>query len=87
MNLLQELANLHNLLSGKLKEASMPKAKLKVHEVFLEFREKFLIYVKYVANLNNAVDMLLSENYQELADVRNNIHCNYNVKFMLMFWF
>lgn len=42
----------------KLREAVLPNTKLKLSQVFLDFREPFLIYGEYCSNLINAIDAL-----------------------------
>lgn len=42
----------------KLKEATSPNPKFKLSQVFLEFREPFLIYGEYCSNMTLATDTL-----------------------------
>lgn len=57
--LIQELAEIHDRFLDKLKEAISPNPKYKLSQIFLEFREPFLIYGEYCSNVTNATDTLL----------------------------
>ncbi|XP_055695535.1 protein vav isoform X1 [Lutzomyia longipalpis] len=54
----RELADIHTKFLEKLREAVQPNAKLKLSQVFFEFREPFLIYGEYCSNMTNATDGL-----------------------------
>lgn len=55
---IKELAEIHEKFLEKLKEAISQNAKTKLSQVFLEFREPFLIYGEYCSNMTNATDTL-----------------------------
>ncbi|EDW06943.1 protein vav isoform X2 [Drosophila mojavensis] len=55
---IRELADIHTKFLEKLRESLMPNAKQKMGQVFLEFREPFLIYGEYCSCLLNAIDYL-----------------------------
>ncbi|XP_059607370.1 protein vav isoform X2 [Phlebotomus argentipes] len=54
----RELADIHTKFLEKLREAVQPGAKLKLSQVFFDFREPFLIYGEYCSNMTNATDAL-----------------------------
>ncbi|XP_055374758.1 protein vav isoform X3 [Condylostylus longicornis] len=55
---ISELSAIHTKFLEKLREAILPNTKLKLSQVFLEFREPFLIYGEYCSNVTNAIDTL-----------------------------
>ncbi|XP_060664571.1 protein vav isoform X2 [Drosophila nasuta] len=55
---IRELADIHTRFLEKLRESLSTMAKQKMGQVFLEFREPFLIYGEYCSNLLNAIDYL-----------------------------
>ncbi|XP_017852523.1 protein vav isoform X2 [Drosophila busckii] len=55
---IRELGDIHTKFLEKLRESQMPSTKLKMGQVFLEFREPFLIYGEYCSCLLNAIDYL-----------------------------
>lgn len=55
---MQELADIHTKFLEKLREAVQPNSKLKLSQVFFDFREPFLIYGEYCSNMTNATDAL-----------------------------
>lgn len=55
---IRELVDVHCNFLEKLKEATEPHSKLKLFNVFLEFREQFLIYGEYCAKMIEATDTL-----------------------------
>lgn len=54
----QELADIHDRFLDKLKDAISSNPKSKLSQVFLEFREPFLIYGEYCSNMTQATDTL-----------------------------
>ncbi|XP_055698725.1 protein vav isoform X1 [Phlebotomus papatasi] len=54
----RELADIHTKFLEKLREAVQPNSKLKLSQVFFDFREPFLIYGEYCSNMTNATDAL-----------------------------
>uniref|UniRef100_A0A1A9W8M5 Protein vav n=1 Tax=Glossina brevipalpis TaxID=37001 RepID=A0A1A9W8M5_9MUSC len=55
---IKELADIHTKFLDKLRDSLQPHAKLKMSQVFLEFREPFLIYGEYCSCLLGAIDYL-----------------------------
>jgi guanine nucleotide exchange factor VAV len=55
---IKDLADIHKKFLEKLKDAVSPSPKIKLSQVFLEFREPFLIYGDYCSNMTNATDTL-----------------------------
>lgn len=55
---IKDLAEIHSKFLDKLREAVLPNTKLKLSQVFLDFREPFLIYGEYCSNLINGIDAL-----------------------------
>ncbi|XP_032597195.1 protein vav isoform X1 [Drosophila grimshawi] len=55
---IRELADIHTKFLEKLHESVMPNTKHKMGQVFLDFREPFLIYGEYCSCLLNAIDYL-----------------------------
>ncbi|XP_023037071.1 protein vav isoform X3 [Drosophila willistoni] len=55
---IRELADIHTRFLEKLRESLVTNTKLKLGQVFLEFREPFLIYGEYCSCLLNAIDYL-----------------------------
>ncbi|EDV46687.1 protein vav isoform X1 [Drosophila erecta] len=55
---IRDLADIHTRFLDKLRESLTPNAKLKMAQVFLDFRENFLIYGEYCSNLLTAIDYL-----------------------------
>ncbi|KAH8276566.1 hypothetical protein KR044_001632 [Drosophila immigrans] len=55
---IRELADIHTQFLEKLRESLSTMAKQKMGQVFLEFREPFLIYGEYCSCLLNAIDYL-----------------------------
>lgn len=53
----QELCEVHEKFLHKLKETNVH-TRYKLSQVFLEFRESFLVYGDYCANMTNATDTL-----------------------------
>lgn len=54
----RELAEIHTRFLERLRESLLPNAKLKLSQVFLDFREPFLIYGDYCSNMTQATDAL-----------------------------
>lgn len=54
----QELVDIHKTFLDKLREATKPHSKPKLSAVFIEFREKFLIYGDYCSKMTEATDTL-----------------------------
>ncbi|XP_026480892.1 protein vav-like [Ctenocephalides felis] len=57
-NKIQELYDIHLEFCQQLQRATLPKPEIKLSEVFLSWREKFLIYGDYCSNLTLAQDTL-----------------------------
>lgn len=57
-NKIKELADVHNKFLERLREATSPGSRLKLSQVFLDFREQFLIYGEYCSNMTLATDTL-----------------------------
>ncbi|XP_058985387.1 protein vav isoform X2 [Musca domestica] len=55
---IKELADIHTKFLDKLRDSLQPHAKMKMGQVFLEFREPFLIYGEYCSCLLGAIDFL-----------------------------
>ncbi|XP_037938230.1 protein vav isoform X2 [Teleopsis dalmanni] len=55
---IKDLAEIHTKFLDKLRESLSPTTKLKMSQVFLEFREPFLIYGEYCSCLLDAIDYL-----------------------------
>lgn len=55
---IRELVEIHGKFLERLKDASRPNAKCKLSQVFLEFREPFLIYGDYCSNMTCSTDTL-----------------------------
>lgn len=55
---MQELAEIHEKFLQRLKDAVSPNSRNKLSQVFLDFREPFLIYGDYCAGLTVATDTL-----------------------------
>lgn len=55
---IKDLADIHKKFLDKLRDAVSTNPKIKLSQVFLEFREPFLIYGDYCANMTNATDTL-----------------------------
>lgn len=55
---IKDLAEIHKKFLEKLKEAINPNSRAKLSQVFLDFREPFLIYGDYCSNMTNATDTL-----------------------------
>ncbi|KAL9881636.1 protein vav isoform X2 [Glossina fuscipes] len=55
---IKELADIHTKFLDKLRDSLQPHAKVKMSQVFLEFREPFLIYGEYCSCLLGAIDYL-----------------------------
>lgn len=55
---IKELVDVHSSFLEKLKEATEPHSKLKLYNIFLEFREQFLIYGEFCAQMTNATNTL-----------------------------
>lgn len=54
----RELADIHVKFLEKLRESLVPNSKLKLSQVFLDFREPFLVYGDYCSNMTLATDAL-----------------------------
>lgn len=54
----KELTDIHEKFLDKLKDAVSQNPKYKLSQIFLEFREPFLIYGEYCSNMTNATDTL-----------------------------
>lgn len=72
----QELAEIHGGFLSQLRKATTPNSMIKLSETFLNWREKFLIYGDYCANLTTAQDKIQeicnrSENINQLIQVIN----------------
>lgn len=52
------MTDIHDRFLDKLKDAISPNPKCKLSQVFLEFREPFLIYGEYCSNMTIATDTL-----------------------------
>lgn len=55
---IKELAEIHERFLDKLRDAVSTSPKHKLSQVFLEFREPFLVYGEYCSNMTNAMDAL-----------------------------
>lgn len=55
---IKELSEIHERFLDKLRDATAPSPKIKLSQVFLEFREPFLVYGEYCSNMTNAMDTL-----------------------------
>lgn len=55
---IKELVDIHKKFLDKLREATEQNPKCKLSSVFLDFREQFLIYGEYCANMTDAIDTL-----------------------------
>lgn len=55
---IKELVDIHKKFLDKLREATEPNSKCKLSSVFLDFREQFLIYGEYCANMTDATETL-----------------------------
>lgn len=58
LSLSQELVDIHKSFLEKLREATQTNPKTKLSKVFIEFREKFLIYGDYCSKMTEATDTL-----------------------------
>lgn len=56
---IRELCEIHAKFSDRLHDAINPSTKTKLGQVFLDFREPFLIYGEYCSNLTYATDTLM----------------------------
>lgn len=54
----RELAEIHTRFLERLRESLQPNAQHKLSQVFLDFREPFLIYGEYCSNMTQATDAL-----------------------------
>lgn len=54
----QELVDTHKSFLEKLREATKPHCKVKLSSIFIEFREKFLVYGDYCNQMTDATDTL-----------------------------
>ena len=54
----QELVDIHKSFLDKLRDATQPHAKVRLSSIFIEFREKFLIYGDYCSKMTEATDTL-----------------------------
>lgn len=54
----QELVDIHECFLEKLREATKPHARTKLSSIFIDFREKFLIYGDYCSKMTDATDTL-----------------------------
>lgn len=54
----QELVDIHKSFLEKLREATQVNPRIKLSKVFIEFREKFLIYGDYCSKMTEATDTL-----------------------------
>jgi len=50
----QELYEIHSSFLTQLRKAVAPGSKLKLSEIFLNWRERFLVYGDYITNLTAA---------------------------------
>nr|XP_018902784.1 PREDICTED: protein vav isoform X1 [Bemisia tabaci] len=71
---IKELAEIHGGFLSQLRKATTPNSMIKLSETFLNWREKFLIYGDYCANLTTAQDKIQeicnrSENINQLIQV------------------
>ncbi|KAL7033090.1 hypothetical protein ACKWTF_007481 [Chironomus riparius] len=55
---IKELVDIHKKFLDKLREATEQNPKCKLSSVFLDFREQFLIYGEYCANMTDATETL-----------------------------
>lgn len=55
---MQELTDIHERFVERLKDATGVNPKCKLSQVFLDFREPFLVYGDYCASMTQATDML-----------------------------
>jgi guanine nucleotide exchange factor VAV len=55
---LQELVDIHRSFLEKLREATQPQSRTRLSSIFIEFREKFLIYGDYCSKMTDATDTL-----------------------------
>jgi len=54
----QELVDIHVAFLERVREATKPHARVKLSSVFIDFREKFLIYGDYCSKMTEATDTL-----------------------------
>lgn len=59
---IKELHDIHEKFLEKLNDATSTQPKCKLSQVFLEFREPFLIYGEYCSNMTNSTDTLREVN-------------------------
>ncbi|XP_065362778.1 protein vav [Calliphora vicina] len=78
---IKELADIHTKFLDKLRESLQPNAKMKMSQVFLEFREPFLIYGEYCSCLLGAIDYLgdVCKKNQIIEELVQNCEREYNV--------
>lgn len=55
---IRELVDIHTQFLKNLKDAVSANSKLKLSQTFLDFREPFLVYGEYCANMTCAIDTL-----------------------------
>lgn len=77
---IKELVDIHKRFLEKLKEATEPNTKQKLSSVFLDFRERFLIYGDYCSKMTEATDTLRdvckkSNSVEQLVAVSRLIIC------------
>lgn len=69
----QELLDLHTDLLERFREATKPQPKIKLSQIFIDFRERFLIYGDYCSKLTLATDTLrdFCKNDNTISDLVN----------------
>ncbi|KAK6640827.1 hypothetical protein RUM44_012524 [Polyplax serrata] len=55
---IKELYEIHGVFLTQLRKSAAPHGIIRLSEVFLNFREKFLVYGDYIANLTNAQNLI-----------------------------
>lgn len=55
---IKDIYEVHSKFLERLREATAPNTRYKLSQVFLDFRERFLIYGEYCSNMTPATDML-----------------------------
>lgn len=78
----QELLDLHTDLLERFREATKPQPKIKLSQIFIDFRERFLIYGDYCSKLTLATDTLrdFCKNDNTISDLVN-VSIHFQIKF------
>lgn len=79
---IRELCEIHAKFSDRLHDAINPSTKTKLGQVFLDFREPFLIYGEYCSNLTYATDTLM-ETCKQNEKVEKMVQVGWRVFFFI----